>query len=205
MLRELKRPHGMLNKVLMFGIVVVLGALPDVWATETNLNDLIKNSRKLASQLMAQLQFTLIRELEQSGPIRSIVVCKFSGPETANGLSKQSGMRITRVTLKPRNPLTGEPDSWEQRQLLEFEKKGGLGEKGQELEASEIVTEPAGKYFRYMKAIYVKENCLVCHGPRESLSAAIRAQLEKEYPQDRAVDYKMGQIRGAVSIKQPLH
>ena len=69
-------------------------------------------------------------------------------------------------------------------------------------DAVEVVTEPAGRYFRYMKAIPMGQPCLPCHGPVATLSEGVKAQLAAEYPHDRAVDYQIGQVRGAVSIKK---
>jgi hypothetical protein len=58
--------------------------------------------------------------------------------------------------------------------------------------------------FRYAKAIPMGQPCMACHGPVSGLSDAVKAQLATEYPFDRAVDFQLGQIRGAVSVKKSL-
>lgn len=160
-------------------------------------------ARKAATQVMTQIRAELMREMERTGPIRSIVVCKYSAPEMTSAVSRQTGMRVTRVSLRPRNRALGEPDPWEQQVLLDFEKRLAKGEKVDGLETSEAVTEPAGRFFRYMKAIPVAQPCLACHGPVASMSEGVKAQLAQEYPHDRAVNYELGQIRGGVSVKRP--
>lgn len=160
-------------------------------------------ARKAATQVMTQIRAELMREMERTGPIRSIVVCKYSAPEMTSAVSRQTGMRVTRVSLRPRNRALGEPDPWEQQVLLDFEKRLAKGEKVEGLETSEVVTEPAGRFFRYMKAIPVAQPCLACHGPVASMSEGVKAQLAQEYPHDRAVNYELGQIRGGVSVKRP--
>lgn len=160
-------------------------------------------ARKAATQIMTQIRAELMREMERTGPIRSIVVCKYSAPEMTSAVSRQTGMRVTRVSLRPRNRALGEPDPWEQQVLLDFEKRLAKGEKMDGLETSEVVTEPAGRFFRYMKAIPVAQPCLACHGPVASMSEGVKAQLAQEYPHDRAVNYELGQIRGGVSVKRP--
>jgi hypothetical protein len=134
--------------------------------------------------------------------LRAIVVCKHTATELTASMSRLSGMRITRISLRPRNPVLGEPDAWEQSILLDFEKRITKGEKSPTLEHAAIVTEPAGRYFRYVKAIPMTGTCTGCHG--NALPEAVRAMLATEYPHDRAIDYAIGQLRGAISIKKPL-
>jgi len=71
------------------------------------------------------------------------------------------------------------------------------------VQVSEVVEEPAGRYFRYLKAIPVQPPCLICHGTPEMIAPAVRERLSADYPHDRATGYSLGQIRGAVTIKQP--
>lgn len=163
---------------------------------------MLEEARKGATSMISQVRGEMIKELERTGPIRAIMVCKYTAPEVASSVSRQTGMRVTRVSLRPRNPALGEADSWEQQALLDFEKRAAKGEKAETLEVSEVVHEPTGRYFRYMKAIPMGQPCLACHGPTAGLSEGVKAQLAAEYPHDRAVDYQVGQIRGGVSIKK---
>lgn len=173
-------------------------------AAETDSRPLLDDARKAAGRLLAGIRTELQRELERSGPVRAIIVCKYSAPEASAAISRETGMRVTRVSLRPRNQALGEPDVWEQQILLDFEKRFSAGEKADAMEYSEVVVEPAGRYFRYMKAIPTGQPCLACHGPVENISEAVRAKLNGEYPHDRGVNYRQGQVRGAVSIKKQL-
>jgi len=67
-----------------------------------------------------------------------------------------------------------------------------------------VVEEPAGRYYRYMKAIPVQPLCLTCHGSPDAVPASVQARLRTEYPQDRATGYSVGQVRGGVTVKRPL-
>jgi hypothetical protein len=69
---------------------------------------------------------------------------------------------------------------------------------------AEIVEEPGGKYFRFMKAIGVQAQCLACHGDPAGMKEEVKALLQERYPHDQAKGYKAGDLRGAVSIKRPL-
>ena len=144
------------------------------------------------------------KELEATGPMRTVMVCKYTAPEVAFALSRLNGMRVARVSLKPRNPALGYPDAWEQTVLLDFDQRAARGEKADGIEHAAIVNEPTGRYLRYMKAIPTAKICIACHGPVEQISEPVKAQIAHDYPHDRAVGFREGSIRGAVSIKKPL-
>lgn len=181
---------------------LLFAAWAPVSLAQTGQKGLVDESRALSNQLITQIRGELVRELERTGPVRAITVCKYSAPEITSNLSRQTGMRVTRVSLRPRNRALGEPDVWEQRVLLDFENRVSKGEKAETLEYHEVVDEPAGRSFRYMKALPVAQPCLLCHGPIGQQSDGVKALLATEYPQDKAVDYNLGQVRGAVSIKK---
>lgn len=164
----------------------------------------IDEARGLTRQLVQELGSALKAEMAHGGPVQAIAVCKQRAPEIAGALSRQSGAHVGRVSLRTRNPLIGQPDAWEQRQLADFDRRAAAGEKPDTLEHAEIVDEPAGRFFRYMKAIPVQPVCLACHGPEQTLAPAVRERLRADYPKDRATGYSVGEIRGAVTIKKPL-
>lgn len=180
--------------------------LATAWAGEHEaaLRAFTEHSRKVSSELIRQIGGEMRKEVEATGPMRAVMVCKYTAPEVSSTLSRLHGMRVTRVSLQPRNPALGFPDAWEQTVLLEFERRFARGEKADGIEHAEVVSEPTGRYLRYLKAIPTGKVCLACHGPVEQITEAVKAQIANEYPHDRAVGFKEGSIRGAVSIKKPL-
>ena len=190
-------------KCAAFGTVVLLALCP-MMAAAQDPDTLLEGSRETAVQLMQQLGAQLRAELAKGGPDAAVAVCKIIAPELAGRVSREKGRRVSRVSLKTRNPLLGAPDAWEQRVLEKFDRRAAAGEKAETLEVSEVVQEPAGRYYRYMKAIPVQPFCLTCRGTAETIPAAVRERLRTEYPHDQATGYSAGQVRGAVTVKQPL-
>jgi hypothetical protein len=45
---------------------------------------------------------------------------------------------------------------------------------------------------------------VLCHGPVAQIPPAVQDGLRQRYPFDAAVGYAAGDLRGAVSIKQPM-
>jgi Protein of unknown function (DUF3365) len=163
----------------------------------------VEESRRIALQVSQDHRAQLIKEMQSSGPLRALLVCKYGCAEITSSQSRKTGWKISMVSLKPRNSGMGMADVWEQRVLYDFERRAANGEKADALEYAEIVSEPQGNYFRYAKAIAVEPLCLTCHGPREALPEAVKAQLALDYPFDKATGYSVGQLFGIVSIKRP--
>ena len=159
-------------------------------------------SRAVAVQLMQQLAAELKKELSINGPVAAMAVCQQIALENAQKISIAKGWRVTRISLKTRNPLLGTPDAWEQSSLMDFDRRAAAGEALDKLERAEIVTEPAGRYFRYLKALPVQPLCLSCHGGAEQIADEVKAALKEKYPHDQAIGYSAGQVRGAISIKR---
>lgn len=185
-------------------LVVALAAVCLGGAGGADLRQLTEESRTVADQLVQQIRSELVKSMETSGPLRSIIVCKYNVPEISSALSRKSGWKVSRVALKARNPALGGPDAWEQKVLAQFEARAERGDKPEALEHAEIVVEGNRHYFRYMRALPVGPLCLACHGSAEQLNPAVKAQLAVEYPHDRATGYRLGQVRGAVTVKRPL-
>ncbi len=186
---------------------ITLSTLLTLTASAACAEDLDKyreESRAVAMTFMKQLGAANQKAISEAGPESAIKVCKEIAPKMAGDLSRQTGWKITRVSLKVRNPLLGTPDAWEQKALQEFEARLAKGEKADAMETAEMVQEPAGKSFRYIKAIVLQPACVVCHGNSEQIPANVKARLSEEYPHDQATGYGAGQIRGAVSIKRPM-
>jgi hypothetical protein len=181
-----------------------LGLVAPVCASDEPPRAALDEARKVSGELVSQVRSELLKAIEASGPLRAIVVCKYTVPEIASAVSRRTGARVTRVSLTPRNPALGWADAWEQKVLMDFDERVARGEKAEALEHAEVTTEPAGRFLRYMKALPMQPACMNCHGPVEQMSESIRTQLGQDYPHDHAVGLQLGRVRGAVTYKKPL-
>lgn len=176
----------------------LLAALP------ASANDpLLDDARKVASALPPKLLAVLATEIEKSGPEGAISVCRDKAPQLARAASEESGWAVRRVSLKNRNPKAV-PDAWERAVLEDFDRRAAAGEKPVTLEKGEVVSEGGQKTYRYMKALPTMQPCTSCHGDPATMKPAVIEKLASLYPQDRAVGYKVGDIRGAITLRKPL-
>jgi len=188
-----------MNKLLP--IMLALSAVP---ALADDTSKYQEESRAVAMPFMKQLAAENQKAIAEGGPESAIRVCKDIAPKMSGDISRKQGWKMTRVSLKVRNPLLGTPDAWEQKILQDFEARAAKGEKPDTMEFAEVVNEPAGASFRYMKAIALQPGCVSCHGSAEQIPANVKARLAEDYPHDKATGYAPGQIRGAVSIKRAM-
>ncbi|OHC69389.1 MAG: hypothetical protein A2045_01350 [Rhodocyclales bacterium GWA2_65_20] len=185
----------------LFALLLACGlAAPVLAADEAALLD---EARKVASAIPPKLLTVLGEEIAKGGPDNAISVCREKAPRMAAAASAETGWAIRRVSLKNRNPKAV-PDAWERAALEDFDKRAAAGEKPAALEKGEVVQDGDKKIYRYVKALPTQELCLACHGGADTIPPAVRAKLGALYPEDKAVGYGLGQIRGAITLKRPL-
>jgi hypothetical protein len=192
-----------LHRVLLLSLAIATASATGATGEEPP-RAALEEARKVSTELVVNVRSELLKAIDASGPLRAIVVCKYTVPEIASAISRRHGARVTRVSLTPRNPALGWGDAWEQKVLMDFEERVSRGEKAEALEHAEVTNEPSGKFLRYMKALPMQAACMHCHGPAEQISEPIRALLAHDYPHDRAVGLQLGKVRGAVTFKKPL-
>lgn len=113
------------------------------------------DARKAAGTLIQQLGGELKAALAEKGPDGAIGVCKQRAPRIAAEASRQSGFVVKRVSPKSRNPA-GVPDAWEAQAQVGLEKRLAADEKPETLDTWQVVSTPAGRQFRYAKALPVR-------------------------------------------------
>jgi hypothetical protein len=119
----------------------------------------------------------------------------------AQAASEQTGWQIRRVSLRNRNPRAV-PDAWERETLEDFDRRAAAGEAPASLERVTLQTVDGKPLQRYMRALPTQGLCLGCHGPAAQLAPGVAERLNALYPDDRAVGYSPGQIRGAITLKR---
>jgi hypothetical protein len=187
-----------MNQFVKLALITVIGTLP---AHAGEYTQELQDSRDTVREFMQTLKQELQSGMQEGGPVNAISVCNLSAPGIANTYGVRKGWDVGRTSLKLRNPDNA-PDAWERKVLESFEERKLAGEDPAKLEYHEVVSQDGVSKLRYMKAIPTAGLCLACHG--EHVDSIVTTRLEKLYPEDRAVGYKAGDIRGAFTISQPL-
>lgn len=150
---------------------------------------LSQEAQSIIKQFSGELKQQLKQGMKNGGPVAAIHVCSAVAPAIAISNSKD-GWTIKRTSLKVRNANNKATDS-ELKVLQSFENKKQQGIKVSNINHTEIID----NQFVYMQAIGTNKVCLNCHG--SSLKPDTKKALNKLYPNDLAIGFKEGDIRGA--------
>ena len=138
----------------------------------------------------------------RSGPEGAIAICRDKAPALARAASEQSGWTVRRVSLRNRNPKAV-PDAWEHAALQDFDRRAAAGSRRRRWSGPRWCTKNGHAVQRYMRALPTQPSCArSCHGTADKLSPAVTAKLKALYPDDRAMGYGVGEIRGAMTLRQ---
>ena len=160
---------------------------------ETNKSVILNDAKTLLKKTAKQYKSTLIQGLQHKNLKKAL---KYCNKEVAQLVSKdnEKGFAIKRVSSRPRNK-NNYPNLYEKEILEKFNKLSLKDNKDLALEHSEVIKGKNNNKFVYVKAIRIKEVCLNCHG--SNINDGLKKEIQKLYPDDKAINYKLNDIRGA--------
>ena len=141
--------------------------------------------------------------MERADILKAITVYAIDVPEMTKRFTEKTGYRLKRVSLNVRNP-DNTPDHYERRILREFEAMQMEGSLKKTTLHKKVVSQDGGKYLRYMKPIVIERSCLNCHGRAGKMPTDVKKFIRRFYPDDEATGYRLGEVRGAISVKIPV-
>ena len=162
--------------------------------TETYKPVVLNEAKILLKETAKEYKNTLIQGLQYNDLRKAL---KYCNKEVEKFISKdyEKDYSIKRVSLRPRNK-NNYPTLYEKKILEKFNKLNLKDNKYLALEHSEIIKdENNNTKFVYAKAIRIKEVCLNCHG--SNINNDLKKEIQKLYPDDKAINYKLNDIRGA--------
>ncbi len=153
--------------------------------------------RVLARDFMTELKGELKSALRSGRTVKALSVCSKVAPELAARYSLHPKVQVGRTSERCRNP-ENRPDSWEKVGLALLEKRRLQGETLAGMEYWQEIEKDGKRSFRYLRAIPTGSLCLRCHG--EKIGSKLKKELRRIYPEDRAVGFRLDELRGAFTI-----
>lgn len=156
-------------------------------------------AEKAAAELMTAMGAELQEAMKAGGPVAAIDICGTRAQALSAEIPRRIGrpdITIRRTALKVRNPANM-PSPEEKKVLRQFADK--LPD-GTALQPFSRHTKTGRTYYR---PILTKALCLACHGQAERMDPAVRKALGKRYPEDRAVGFAEGDLRGMICVTVP--
>ncbi|WP_298358103.1 DUF3365 domain-containing protein [Rhodoblastus sp.] len=183
------------------GVVAGLGFLLLCGTAVADEAALKARAAELTAEYAKELKAAISGAMAKGGPLGALDICNRQAPKIAADLSKSSGWSIGRTSLKPRNAASA-PDDYERKVMEGFAARFAKGEKPDTLVSAATVEDKGGKTFRFMKAIPTGEMCLTCHGL--NVAPELKQKIAQLYPKDQATGFKLGDLRGAFTLKKAL-
>jgi hypothetical protein len=171
-------------------------------AEEISINPNTLEARSLVKAFASDLKHVLKTSMKSQGPISALEVCNLQAGPIAQKSAISSGWNIGRTSLKVRN-ASNTPDEWELNTLRQFEKRKEAGENLKTMEYSETVKEGDKSVYRYMKPIPTAGLCVKCHG--SNLGNEVSQKVKQLYPNDQAIGFNIGDIRGAFTLQKIIN
>lgn len=196
----MKKYFWILSLAVSFSVLVSCTKKADEISVTENQKE---EMRKTAGDFLKHLKGILVNEIQSNGIVSAVAVCSETAHILSNNFGLERGVFIKRVSFKNRNQFNY-PDEYESEILNKFASMKQRGELNENSEHSEIITVEEIKYIKYMKPIFIQAECLNCHGKENEIADPVKKIINKEYPQDKAIGYSPGDLRGAVSIKKLL-
>ncbi|MEK7724817.1 MAG: DUF3365 domain-containing protein, partial [Acidobacteriota bacterium] len=161
----------------------------------------VAEARKTADGLMQSVRGVLVELVKDGKFAEAADACSTMAQDMTKNYAESKEIEVYRVSLKYRNAMN-RPDKLEKRQLKNFDKQAA--ENTLVKDYYEVVKSGNNRELLYMKPLIVQGMCLKCHGSESEIPADVKKIFAVNYPKDKAIGYKVGDVRGAITVRMPL-
>lgn len=155
----------------------------------------LNQGKIIASKTFETLSKELSAKIGEDGVSGAIKYCNVNAIELTDSIAELYSVDVKRVSDKIRNP-NNRADSIELAAMYSYKERMSKGE-----QLDPILVQEDGKV-RFMAPIILKELCLNCHGePGINVLEENLEVIQRYYPEDLALNYKTGDLRGIWSIR----
>lgn len=158
--------------------------------------ELKQEAMKAIKKVAGSLQNTLNIKIKEGGITNAATFCSTHATSLSKEVSKtlDKGVKLKRITDKPRNSMS-QADAEQLKVFEEIKTKISNGEK-----VDMLVKQKSKNHYQVYKPIMMAANCLNCHGSDEKRNPQAYEIISKKYPNDKAINYKSGDFRGAFLV-----
>lgn len=183
-----------LSRITTLFSIVVLSAC------NSNKHEALSEEDKTALMLLGdsismETQNVLLQNvataIQQGGTDYAVEFCNLNAIPLTDSVAHKYQTYIQRLSDKNRNPanvISSKADSLAWQKI--------------KTDKTDFVTQDEkGEVYYYKPILLAMPTCVKCHGGKEDISASTQKLIAEKYPNDKAVGYKMGDLRGMWKIK----
>jgi hypothetical protein len=184
-----------LKNILLSAILLTSASVADDMATK---QEGIKYIKMLGGALKSELQAQM--KADNTG-MAALGFCTAKANEITQDINKQlpEHAKVRRTSLKVRNDKDNQADAIDQKVMNEYV----AAIEAKTFTPKDIKVVHDGETTRVYKPLVAKKVCLKCHGT--DLSAEISKSLATNYPHDKAIGFKEGDLRGVIVSEIKTH
>lgn len=157
----------------------------------------VHQANTASKDLLKTLGSNMKKEMKANGPLGALSFCSTHATELTQQVNDKykKSLSIKRISLKPRNPKNA-PTKDETIILQSMENMMHVGVK-----PKNVIQNKGDSIVIYKPLVIKKKACLICHGDLKNKKLA--EKINTLYPNDKAKNYKMGDLRGAIVVTIP--
>ncbi len=178
-------------------ITSIVGCSSDATLTDEEVEKYTEQGKEIAQASFKKLSSQLKSAMKAGGVQNAIGFCNAAALPITDSLSNEHNAIIKRTSLKLRNPQNF-PDSLEAKMLDMYQIMSRMRNP---VMVPKILVKSESEIQFYAPIMIANETCLKCHGViGKTMKADDYAIIKQYYPNDKAIDFKLGQFRGMWSI-----
>lgn len=178
-------------------IIIVLSALLFAGCQnqpQKSDQELIEQGNVITGKLLTTLLNELNTEIQEKGIAEAVNYCSVFALPITQKIAEEEQVELSRVSHRNRNPLNDA--NGDELKLIE---KYIQQQKDGEPLSPVIIAKNKQKIF-YSPILLGAPLCLNCHGKPEDFAPDLRLAINQKYPQDKAVNFELGEVRGMFKI-----
>jgi hypothetical protein len=195
-----------LRKILSIGLVAGMGVgaaaapekqPPNVYPAAqapAHLQPIVRHADLIIVTLQSALLSELHRRLDDVSPAEALDACHLAAIPVEQRAGRYEGVAVGRTSARLRNPANT-PPPWASPIVERYADQPRANVDGFVVDLGDRVG--------VLRPIREQPICASCHGPEQILSPGVSARLAKRYPEDRAVGFHDGDIRGWFWVEVP--
>ncbi len=155
-----------------------------------------EQGRRIAQATFGVLSSNLMQAAQAGGVANAVNYCQVAAYPLTDSMAQAMQASVRRTALRYRNPANA-PSATERRVLEQYEAQMARSQ------APKARVQPWGAdSVAFFAPIILMEACSKCHGtPGEDIAAEDYALIQEKYPEDRAIGFAVGDLRGMWSIR----
>ncbi|MDH4944230.1 DUF3365 domain-containing protein [Sulfurimonas sp. C5] len=174
--------------------LIAFGSISLLANEMATIQDVVHNGQTSTKLLMDTLGKNMQMHMKHGGPMEALDFCSQEAYNLTENVNTKlpKGVSIRRISLQTRNPVNAptEDEAKVLQHLIELQKENKPLPK-------KVVEKIDNNTYKFYKPLVItKPVCLKCHGDVQDKK--LKSEILNRYPEDKAMHYKMGDLRGAV-------